>query len=154
MGPFRINNNYALGLISGNRLVPWITSPLLPAELTIDQPEAKALRLEFEKIVIENDLKFQDFNPDYNPYRILIIDVGQSGLNLDYHAGRFKGGKGILLTWMDTLCERIKNINAIYLNPGIGVETIDRKIVAGHKYVDRKPGYYDKLWSRDGVQLG
>jgi hypothetical protein len=131
----------------GSKLVPWITSPELPFDLTDAHPIAKGLRSSFEQLIEEADLKFQG----YNPYRILLIATSQSGLDLEFHAGRFKDGKGILLTWMDSLCQRISNIDAIFLEPGINVGSEGSKVMAGHKYVESKAGHYPELWRRSGV---
>lgn len=131
----------------GNRLVPWVTSPKLPFDLTDAHPVAKELRVAFEALVEEADLKFRD----YDPYRLLLIATSQSGLDLEFHAGRFKDGKGILLTWMDALCERINNIDAIFLEPGINVWSAGGKVMAGHKYIESKAGHYPELWRRSGV---
>lgn len=131
----------------GNRLVPWVTSPKLPFDLTDAHPVAKELRAVFERLVEEADLKFRG----YDPYRLLLIATSQSGLDLEFHAGRFKDGKGILLTWMDALCERINNIDAIFLEPGVNVWSAGGKVMAGHKYVESKAGHYLELWRRSGV---
>ncbi len=131
----------------GSKLVPWITSPELPFDLTDAHPIAKELRSVFEKLIEEGDLKFRG----YDPYRLLLINTSQSGLDLKFHAGRFKDGKGILLTWMDTLCQRILNIDAIFLEPGINVRSAGGKVMAGHKYVESKSGHYLELWHRSSV---
>ncbi len=131
----------------GNRLVPWLTSPELPFDLTDAHPVAKYLRAAFEKLVEEADLKFRG----YDPFRLLLIATSQSGLDLEFHARRFKDGKGILLTWMDTLCEQINNIDAIFLDPGVNVWSAGGKVMAGHKYIESKAGYYRELWHRSGI---
>ncbi len=131
----------------GHRLVPWVTSPKLPFDLTDAHPVAKELRAVFERLVEEADLKFRG----YDPYRLLLIATSQSGLDLEFHAERFKDGKGILLTWMDSLCERINNIDAIFLEPGVNVWSAGGKVMAGHKYIESKAGHYPELWRRSGV---
>jgi hypothetical protein len=131
----------------GNRLVPWVTAPKLPFDLTDAHPVAKELRLAFEALVEEADLKFRG----YDPYRLLLIATSQSGLDLEFHAGRFKDGKGTLLAWMDALCERINNIDAIFLEPGVNVWSAEGKVMAGHKYIESKAGHYPELWRRSGV---
>ena len=107
----------------------------------------KELRVAFEVLVEEADLKFRD----YDPYRLLLIAISQSGLDLEFHAGRFKDGKSILLTWMDALCERINNIDAIFLEPGVNVWLAGGKVMAGHKYMESKAGHCPELWRRSGV---
>jgi len=133
----------------GSKLVPWITSPPLPFDLTDAHPITKELRSAFEELIKEADLKFRG----YDPHRLLLIDTSQSGLDLEFHAGRSKDGKGILLIWMDALCHRILNIDAIFLEPGIGVRSWGGKVMAGHKYVEAKAGHYPELWRRRGVPL-
>jgi len=130
-----------------NRLVPRIITPLLPHDLTDAHPFAKELRAAFEKLVNETDLKFLG----YAPYRILLIGISQSGLDIDFHAGRFKDGKGILLTWMDDLCQRIVNIDAIFLDPGVNVWSSQGKVMTGHKYVDSQSSSHPELWRRPNV---
>ena len=131
----------------GSKLVPWITSPELPFDLTDAHLIAKELRSAFEELIKEADLKFRG----YDPYRLLLIATSQSGLDLEFHAGKFKDGKGILLTWMDALCHRILNIDAIFLEPGINVRSWGGKVMAGHKYVESKAGHYPELWRRSGI---
>lgn len=131
----------------GSKLVPWITSPELPLDLTDAHSIAKQLRTAFEKLVEEADLKFRD----YYPYRLLLIVTSQSGLDLEFHAGRFKDSKGILLTWMDALCQRILNIDAIFLEPGVNVWSAGSRVIAGHKYIESKAGHYPELWRRRGI---
>jgi hypothetical protein len=131
----------------GNKLVPWITAPELPFDLTDAFPIAKELRTAFEELVEEADRKFRG----YIPFRIMLVATSQSGLNLQFHAGRFKDGKGILLNWMDVLCQRIVNIDAIFLEPGVNVWSSGGKVMAGHKYVESKAGYYTELWRRSDV---
>ena len=131
----------------GNKLVPWITSLELPFDLTDAHPVAGALRTAFQELVLEADRKFCG----YNPYRILIIGTSQSGLNLEFHAGRYKDGQGILLTWIAHLSLGLANTDAILLEPGINVWSTGGKVMAGHKYIDNKAGYYRELWRRPGV---
>jgi hypothetical protein len=131
----------------GNKLVPWITSPQLRFDLTDAHPIAKELRSAFEELIKEADLKFRG----YDPHRLLLIATSQSGLDLGFHAGKSKDGKGILLTWMDTLYHRILNIDAIFLEPGINVRSWGGKVMAGHKYIESKAGYYPELWRRSGI---
>jgi hypothetical protein len=131
----------------GNKLVPWVTSPELPLALSDADPVAKELRAVFGETVKEADLKFRG----YDPYRLLLIPTPQSGLDLEFHAGRFKDGKGILLTWIDALGQRVVNIDAVYLEPGINVRSAGGKVMAGHKYVEARAGYYLELWHRAGV---
>lgn len=131
----------------GSKLVPLVTSPELPLDLTDAHPVAKELRAAFEELVEEADLKFRG----YDPYRLLLIATSQSGLDLEFHAGRFKGSKGILLTWMDALCQRILNIDAIFLEPGINVWSAGGRVMAGHKYIESKAGHCPELWRRSGV---
>ena len=131
----------------GSKLVPWITSPELPLDLTDAHPVAKELRAAFEELVEEADSKFRG----YDPYRLLLIATSQSGLDLEFHAGRFKDGKGILITWMDALCQRIHNIDAIFLEPGVNVWSAGGRVMAGHKYIESKAGHCPELWRRRGI---
>jgi hypothetical protein len=131
----------------GRKIVPRITSPELPFDLDSGHSIAKPLQTAFIEIVKEADLKFRG----YDPYRLLLIATSQSGFDLEFHAGKFKGGKGILLTWMDDLCQSISNIDAIFFDPGINVWSVGGKVMTGLKYVESRAGYYVELWRRDGV---
>ena len=55
----------------GHRLVPWVTVPELPFDLTDDYPIAKELRSAFEELVLEADCKFRD----YGGFRLLLINT-------------------------------------------------------------------------------
>lgn len=131
----------------GSKLVPLITSPHLRIDLTDAHPIAKELRRAFGGLIREADLKFRG----YDPYRLLLINTSQSGLDLEFHAGRFRDGKGVLLIWMDDLCHQIQNIDAVFLEPGIGVRSWGGKVMAGHKYTESKAGYYLELWRRSSI---
>ncbi len=132
----------------GSRLVPWVTSPELPFDLNDTYPISNVLRVEFEKLLKEADSKFKG----YKPYRILVIGTSQSGLDLEFHAGRFKDGQGILLTWMNSLSGQITNIDEVFLEPGINVWSEGSKVMDGHKYTETKAGHYISLWRRQGIE--
>jgi len=131
----------------GNKLVPWITSSELPFDLDDSHPVAAQLRVAFERLVTEAELKFRG----YGPNRLLLIVTSQSGLDLEFHAGVFKDGKGILLHWTDTLSQRLANIDAIFLDPGINVRSAGGKVMTGHKYTETSGSHYIELWRRPSI---
>ncbi|MDO8749654.1 MAG: hypothetical protein Q7K03_00690 [Dehalococcoidia bacterium] len=140
----------------GGKLVVQLVAPELPYDLALNDPIAKDLGKEFRSIVQEADQKFQG----YTGARVLLIGLAQSGLNHEFHAGRSKDGKGIMLMWADNEGKALRNIDYIYVEPGISVwqpglssgETLTlRNIFVGHRYTDSKAGHYVLLWQRTGT---
>jgi len=136
----------------GSRLVPWLIGPTLPAELRLDDPLARELEKEFHDIVQSTDRKLDG----YTGARILLLGLSQSGLDREFHAQRFINGQGVMLTWADNEGKAVKNLDYIYLEPGINVwsgssDNLHVKVFAGHKYTESKAGYYPILWQRPGT---
>lgn len=133
----------------GHKLVPWVTAPTLPYDLSISDPIAEELQKEFEEVILGNDGKFRD----YGGTKILLIDISQSGLDWEFHAQRFKDSQGILLTWVENMPQAPVNIDFIYLEPGVRVWQGNNmhRVLAGHKYVDKQAGHYICLWCRQGA---
>jgi len=134
----------------GSRVVPWIIGPSLPYDLREDDPSAGELKKLFEEQMREADRKFQGWDGN----RILLMDIGQSGLDEEFHAGKFRGGQGILLTWAESTCAQTQNMDFLFLEPGVHVwqptstsgEMVE--LYAGHRYVDATRGFYPLLWCR------
>lgn len=133
----------------GNRLVPWITTPELPFDLGASDPIARNLKNEFCDLVSEADTKFRG----YSGVRVLLINTSQSGLDLKFHARRFKNGQGVVLTWVQDISSISTNIDSICLEPGIGVWEASgmQRVMAGHKYTESRAGYYLEVWHRPGI---
>lgn len=134
---------------NGARLIPWITQKKLPYDLDVDSKAAKTLQKELEKSLREAEGKFRG----YSGYRVLLINISQCGLDIDYHAHAsvFKDGQGIILTWLNALSEQPSNIDYIYLEPGIHVRQNQKMVFTGHKHVGAHRGYYVEVWRRTGL---
>lgn len=148
---YRLSTGFVLTKVidGGNRLVPWITAPELPFDLAVNDPIAKELQREFHSLISEADSKFRD----YGGARVLLVNTSQSGLVLEFHAQRFKGGQGVMFTWVENISLMSTNIDSICLEPGIKVwqaAGMDR-VLAGHRYTESKAGYYVELWHRPGI---
>lgn len=130
----------------GHRLNPWISAPEPPFDLKQDHPTAEELHNNFWETILETDRKFSG----YDGFRVLVLNTSQSGLDLDFHATRFADGEGILLTWTRNMSAASANIDSIYLEPGVKVwQASDmRQVMAGHRYIESKAGYYLELWHR------
>lgn len=134
----------------GARLVPWLSAPSLPAKLALNDPRARELEKEFRKILESTDNKCEG----YAGLRILLIGLSQSGLYWQFHAQRFKGSQGIMITWAENEGRTLVNLDYIYLEPGISVWQADqRKVFAGHRYTDAQAGHYILLWQRPGTPI-
>ncbi|MBL7165787.1 MAG: hypothetical protein ISS55_04805 [Dehalococcoidales bacterium] len=129
----------------GAKIVPLVTMRGLPAEADGRSKQGRALRNELGRILREAHCKFQG----YAEHRILLVDVSQSGLDVDFHAGFSKSGPGILRKWCSALLTRRTNIDHVCLEPGIRVfRGITNLLATGHKYVDTPGGYYREVWTR------
>ena len=121
-------------------------------ELTIDNPLARELEKEFRHIIQSTDRKLEG----YSGARILLLGLSQSGLDYEFHAKRFKDGQGIMLTWAENEGKMVRNLDYIFLEPGINVwsgssDSLHVKVFAGHKYTNSKAGYYPQVWQRRGT---
>ncbi len=133
----------------GNRLVPWITAPGLPVDLATGDPIAMNLENEFHSLVSEADRKFRN----YSGARVLLLNTSQSGLDLKFHAQRFKDSQGVLLTWVQNMSLILTNVDSICLEPSIGVWEANgmQRVMAGHRYIESRAGYYLEVWHRPDI---
>ncbi len=86
----------------------------------------------------EASSKFQS----YAGRHILLIDVSQTGLDVEFHPIRPGGKPGLMAIWVANLPPGVANVHEIYLEPGIRVWTAPepgedphsppRRIRAGH----------------------
>ena len=150
---YQLSNGFTLQKVreDGNRLVPWLIGMTLPADLHNNDPIARELEKEFHNIVQSSDRKLEG----YLGARILLLGLSQSGLDCEFHAQHFKDSQGVMLTWADKEGKTLKNLDYIYLEPGINVwagssNNLHVKVFAGHKYIDGKASYYPLLWQRPG----
>jgi len=152
--PRQLSSGFTLRKVreDGSRLVPWLIGPTLPAELQLNDPLARELEREFHDIVQSTDRKLEG----YTGARVLLLGLSQSGLDREFHAQRFKDGQGVMLTWANNEGKTVRNLDYIYLEPGINVWSASSnnshvKVFAGHKYTESKAGYYPLLWQRVGI---
>lgn len=144
-------------LPQGSRLVPLIVGPSIAHNITEDDSSVAALKDFFDLQVEEADSKLRGWQGN----RILLMDIGQSGLDWEFHAQKFKGGQGILITWAEIKCPNTQNLDFVFLEPGVHVWQVSTssgegpQIYAGTKWVDQPRGFYPRLWRRLGhPQLG
>jgi len=131
-----------------SKLVPWITMAELPLYLDGRSKVGRGLRDELARIVSECDTKFEGFSG----HRIVLLDISQCGLDVDFHAGFSKSGPGIVRKWCSKLLKKTSNIDHVCLEPGIRVwKTSMNRVLTGHKYVDKQAGHYPEVWTRTGL---
>jgi len=133
----------------GHRLAPMITQAELPVYLDECSQEAEALLSNLKCILREAKKKFWR----YRGIRVLLIDISQCGLVIDYHAGFSKEGPGIVRKWLAALLAPSTRIDYVCLSPGIGLQQAGSgdRIFTGHKYVHKlSPHYPPEVWRRPG----
>ncbi len=104
---------------AGHRLVPMVLAQDLAYDLAPNDPFAVALQRQFEDTVREASSKFQP----YAGRCILLIDVSQTGLDMEFHALRPGRDQGLMAIWTNNLPAEVANVQAIYLEPGVRVWT-------------------------------
>lgn len=134
----------------GNRIVPFIVGPSLPHDLKKGDPVVDKVQRLFEEQVRKADRKFAGWQGN----RIFLMDTGQSGLDVEFHAQEFKDGQGILLAWAEKVCRQTEFLDFFLLEPGVHVWQVSSssgegpQIYAGTKWVDQPRGFYIPLWRR------
>ena len=132
--------------------MPQIVGPSIANNVTEGDPSLVELKNLFDQQIDEAESKLRDWVGN----RILLIDIGQSGLDWEFHALKFKGGQGILLTWAEDKCPHTRNLDFVFLEPGVHVWQVSSEsgrgpqIYAGTKWVDQPRGFYPLLWRRLG----
>jgi hypothetical protein len=135
---------------TGHRVVPWVLGPSVACDIPAGDPSVAGLERFFESQVLEADRKLRGWQGN----RILLMDIGQSGLSEEFHAVRFKDSQGVLLTWAESVCPQTQNLDFIFLEPGVRVWQASAssgerpQIYTGTKYVDKPRGFYIPLWRR------
>ena len=131
----------------GHRLVPMIRQQ----ELLLLHPgdkEAEALRNELTKILRATNQKFRW----YRGTRVLLLDISQCGLDIDYHAGYSKEGPGAIIKWLSEFSNLSTRINYVCVSQGMRVwNSVMNRILTGHKYVDTPDPNYEEVWRRSGL---
>lgn len=132
----------------GHRLVPVITSPELPPRLDENNKVVGNLRHELIKILSEAQQKFRC----YRGMRVLVLDISQNGLDIDYHAGVSKEGPGIVYRWLSTMLNHSTAIHYVCLSQGIRVWHGGDfgRMLTGHIYEGRPAPNYREVWCKLG----
>jgi len=132
----------------GHRLVPMVSRPELPVYLDEHNQEVKILRKKLEDILLETDEKFRY----YRGIRVLLIDISQCGLDIDYHAGISKEGPGIVCKWLAAFLKPTR-IDYVCLDQGVRLWHGGNRgrILTGHKYVDKPSANPREVWHRPGL---
>ena len=136
----------------GSRLVPWIAARELPLTLDARNRAGRSLKEKLSSVISEAHTKFEG----YSGQRIVLLDITQSGLDIDYHAGYSSDGLGIVLRWCSQLIERRFNIDRVFLEPGVrlwsGAGGGMTRILTGHRHIDGHEGYYREIWTQPNLQ--
>jgi hypothetical protein len=107
-----------------------------------------SLKATLNQILTKGEKKFYK----YRGARVLLLNVEQSGIDLDYHARPSKYSEGVVRRWVK---ERIKSptkIDYVCLAQGMRVwHGVDVRILTGHKYVDQPHPNYEEVWRRQGL---
>jgi hypothetical protein len=125
---------------SGNRLV---------VQVVAKNPRLmRSLKALLEAILSKAERKFYR----YRGVRVLLLNVEQSGLDLDYHARQSKYSEGIIRHWIQERIEVSTRIDYICVAQGMRVwHGADTRILTGHKYVDQPYPSYEEVWRRSGL---
>jgi len=132
----------------GHRLVAQITRPEL---LYPDEGMVKELRDLLNKYVAETDVKFLG----YSGTRVLLLDISQCGLDIDYHASYSKEGPGVIIRWVTEASKSSTNIDYICVWQSYPIWGATRgnmtRILTGHRHVDKPAPNYKEVWRRSGL---
>ena len=139
-------------LPQGSRLVPQIVGPSIRYDVTEGDSSLVELKRLFPQQVDEAESKLRNWGGN----RIMLMGIGQSGLDWEYHAQKFKGGQGVLLTWADNKCQNTRNLDFLFLELGVHVWQVSPglghgpQIYTGTKWVDQSLGFSPLIWRRLG----
>lgn len=132
----------------GKRLSIMVTEPELPVYLDETNQEVIILRGKLEEIVFKAHEKFRW----YRGTRVLLIDISQCGLDIDYHGGISKEGPGIVCKWLEELLKSSARIDYVCLGQmRLWKGASGDRILTGHKYVDKPVPNYREVWHRLGL---
>ena len=135
----------------GHRLVPVITAPELPIYLDDNSQEAETVKDLLSDFLYATEKKFRY----YRGLRIFLLDMSQNILDIEFHAGISSDGPGIICKWCSELLVSAAGIDYVYVNQfriwGSGGTGTMRRILTGHKYVDRPAPYYKQVWRKPGL---
>jgi hypothetical protein len=144
----------------GDALVPLLIVPDIPPVPNPENPRVRQLMAVFNSAVAEAIEKFEWVLPDpvvpTERSDLLLIDIGQSGLDWEVHAMLLGGRPSLMAGWVAGLRSE-RALPAIYLEPGVGVwspETrmdgpadspIISRILTGTRYVGAVRGFNVRL---------
>lgn len=132
----------------GNKLVPVITCPET-VYLDETSQSTRRLRLELTKILAEAQEKFRW----YRGIRVLVLDIAQNGLDIDYHAGISIEGPGIVCRWISAILDPSSAIHYICLSQGMRIwgGSDFSRMLTGHIYENRPMPNYKEVWRNPGL---
>ncbi|MDD4984211.1 MAG: hypothetical protein PHQ43_00280 [Dehalococcoidales bacterium] len=132
----------------GRKLVPVITCA---ETVYLDEASQSTneLKEELSEILREAQGKFRG----YRGMRVLVLDISQNGLDIDYHAGISKEGPGIVCQWINSMLTTITPIHYICLSQGMRVWGGNgfRRMLTGHKYEGQTAPNYKEVWRKPGL---
>jgi hypothetical protein len=129
---------------TGHSLRPMVLAKDLPYDLRADDPAAIALEGQFRRAIHEASSKFES----YPGRSVLLLDISQSGLDIEFHAMSLGGESGLMAAWIARLRPELAKVPEIYLEPGVRAWTADeppQRILAGTRYTDQQRGFYVRL---------
>lgn len=132
----------------GNKLVSVITCPET-AYLDENNKTTKSLKSELGKILREAQRKFRY----YRGIRVLLLDIAQNGLDIDYHASISKEGPGIVCRWLSTMLSSSTAMHYVCLSQGMRVwgGSSFGRMLTGHIYEDKPFPNYREVWCKAGL---
>jgi len=128
----------------GKRLYIMVTEPEPAVYLDENNQQVMVLRKKLKEIVLKSHEKFRC----YRGTRVLLLDISQCGLDIDYHGE----GPGIVCKWLEELLKSSARIEYVCLGQmRLWKGASGDRILAGHKYVDKPPPNYQEVWRRSGL---
>lgn len=132
----------------GHKLVPVITCPET-VYLDENSKPTKDLKSELSRILSEAQRKFRYCRG----IRVLVLDISQNGLDIDYHTGISKEGPGIVCRWLSAMLNSSVTIHYICVSQGMriwgGVNF--SRMLTGHIYEGKPTDNYREVWRRGGL---
>lgn len=129
----------------GHKLVPVITCP---EAVYLDEKNkaTKNLKSKLGKILSEAQRKFRY----YRGVRVLVLDISQNGLDIDYHAGFSKEGPGIICRWLSAMLNSSAAIHYICVSQGMRVwgGVSFSRMLTGHIYEGKPAPNYKEVWRK------
>lgn len=126
----------------GHSLCPMIQRQEL---LYPSDEETEALQKKLQEILVETDEKLRS----YCGTRVLLLDILQCGLDIEYHARSSKEGPGEIIRWVTEASRLSTRIDYICVSQGMRVwDSAMNRLLTGHKYVDMPTPNYKEVWRR------